>query len=134
MVSVGLIAVALGLIAFVLTEREKSRHRTLVRRMAVNRLSSARKLEQAALAYCQSGGITVDSYYQTSVHLLNAERDVAGTDRIPLASLREHRDRMAALLQFHSNTEGLDTGMRKVNAEYYLAEANYWLERSRSGP
>lgn len=84
-----------------------------------------------AVPFYENGTIGIDRVFEASLRLLEAELAVAKSSDERLRRYVAHRDRMRLLAsQFKRTPLGsVDARPDAAFAEYYLAEAEYWLAR-----
>ncbi len=131
MIAVALSAIAIWSTFFV---RAQALRANRLQRLAVARTKAAKARETVAWAFYQNGTILTEPYYQASVQFMESECDEASNSAARVAARIAHLSRMRRLVADQELRSGYSHGINFPDlkaAEYYLAEAEYWLAREQ---
>jgi hypothetical protein len=109
-------------------------------RLAKDRVEAARKTYEVLWSnYREGRRVSDDALYRWSLRWLEAERQMSKQQPDQTAALLAHRNRMAELERLIRNVRrvGQATVDELSAAEYYKAEAEYWLlqaDVNKKGP
>jgi hypothetical protein len=134
LVVIAVAAVICAVVGFLRRESNRAAYARIEEKAARRKLAAAQKKLKVDQAFFESGYLGIEQYCGASKELMEAERDVAGADRTPIASLIAHRDRMRALLHLQQTemSNSVNTAWKVPHAEYYAAEAEYWVIKARA--
>jgi hypothetical protein len=112
-------------------ERERGR-----RSLGGVRVTSALKNYQRRLTLYDGGEVRLNEVYTWSLHVMEAERDLASTSVGRSAAVEAHRARMEAIQKAYEASRTSDGNFcpdyAQIDAlDYFVKEAAYWLSTER---
>jgi hypothetical protein len=130
---IAILALIFGGFSYLRSERRRESARRGLKVIAIQKLAAAKTREEAFYAFFENSTVTGEQYARESIRLMEAERDAAGEERIPIAALIGHRDRMRRMMAFLERGDEIHPGTSKTfGQDYFLLEAEFWLAKAKA--